>query len=542
MKKFLKIFAISLGSLILLLTIVISILLWIVFTPERLTPIVRNQMSNFITVESRIERVELTFFSTFPNFKLRIDDFALISPINRGLSEPIDEVRVFDTPIEQLLSVERMEAKVDIRALLRDNELQIGGISLMNGTVFMFTNSEGDVNFDIFPPSEPDTTAFELPFGLVNLSQIELKNINFIYIDEFSGTDFFVYELSANINATIRALDDLDVSLELPKPFCIFYADNSDESALMETRIDNLSGKINASVRTMENIKADVALNPFDIDFVDYGSMDIQIRNFAPTLTVAMQKQDDARAKLDISPFSLSFRMDGEQYLLKENVAINGVADIVLSRQLINFENLTASLNDLEISLKGSIENDTLNGNILTDISYSLQSWNISDLLALVPASFEHYLEGIDVAGQISSNGTITGVYSENSMPLLDAQVLLANGTVRYPEMLPFPLHGIFGDVNIHTDLKNNATSFVRINNFRAQTPQSSFQTAGRVSRLFSDPFLNLTTRANLTLAEFNSMIPDSLKTTVKGNVIGTVRTELRLSQIETMALEKMKI
>ncbi len=48
MKKFLKVFAISLTTLILLIFIVIGVALWIVFTPEKLTPIVEKPLNKYI--------------------------------------------------------------------------------------------------------------------------------------------------------------------------------------------------------------------------------------------------------------------------------------------------------------------------------------------------------------------------------------------------------------------------------------------------------------------------------------------------------------
>ena len=59
MKKALKIFGITLGSIILLLAIVIGSALWVVFTPERLTPIVRNVASEYVKCDHHIGKVVL---------------------------------------------------------------------------------------------------------------------------------------------------------------------------------------------------------------------------------------------------------------------------------------------------------------------------------------------------------------------------------------------------------------------------------------------------------------------------------------------------
>src|SRR5659263_693058 len=81
MKKNLKRVLILFSSLIFLLLLAIGIALWFVFTPEKLTPIVRTQAAKYITCKTEIGDVELTFFSTFPRFGLKVNHFALINPV-----------------------------------------------------------------------------------------------------------------------------------------------------------------------------------------------------------------------------------------------------------------------------------------------------------------------------------------------------------------------------------------------------------------------------------------------------------------------------
>ena len=62
------------------------------------------------------------------------------------------------------------------------------------------------------------------------------------------------------------------------------------------------------------------------------------------------------------------------------------------------------------------------------------------------------------------------------------------------------------------------------------------------VTHLFKDISCNLTTTAGLTLDEFNSMIPESMKTTVRGKASGQVKSRFTMSQVEKMQIEKMKL
>ena len=80
MKKALKIFGITLGSIVILLVLLIGSALWVVLTPERLTPIVRNVAKGYVKCDHHIGKVELTFFSTFPHFGLSLDSITVVNP------------------------------------------------------------------------------------------------------------------------------------------------------------------------------------------------------------------------------------------------------------------------------------------------------------------------------------------------------------------------------------------------------------------------------------------------------------------------------
>ena len=115
MKKFLKILFFTFISLIGVLIITVSVVLWLVFTPERLTPIVRKQAEKLITCKTEIGEVELTFFSTFPDFGVKVSQFALINP-------------VADAPSDTLVDVDEFVGVVDVKAWLKRKELDIGRV------------------------------------------------------------------------------------------------------------------------------------------------------------------------------------------------------------------------------------------------------------------------------------------------------------------------------------------------------------------------------------------------------------------------------
>ena len=193
MKKFLKIFFISLASLLLLVAIAGAVVSWVIFTPERLTPIVRKQAAKYINCPSEIGKVELTFFSTFPQFGLKADKLILINPVDGA-------------PNDTLVHVKELIGIINISALVKNKELIVSDFRLYEGNVYAYIDSAGKTNFDIFD-TEPDSTQTDLIFKVIDIENVDLKNINISYIDETMNLKAGVRRLSAKIAGSMKTDD-----------------------------------------------------------------------------------------------------------------------------------------------------------------------------------------------------------------------------------------------------------------------------------------------------------------------------------------------
>ncbi len=486
MKKFWKIFLISLGSLLGVVIIVICIALWLVFTPARLTPIVSKQAAKFTTCRTEIDRVELTFFSSFPRLGLKVDGVRLVNPTNGA-------------PCDTLLRLDRLNAVVDVKAFLKRDELILSDIVLSNGTVCLFADSLGRVNYDILdlaPSEEPETEEGGFTITYIDADHVTMKNIDVRYVDR---------------------------------------------SSLMDAGIKGLSGTVKGSMKD-DVIAADVRLEPCDVVF-SMGRADSMMTAAVKGLSLTLNGSlngDKGSADIALGTSAVTFAYAGDEYLTGGTVSLDAKADVDLEAQSATIHNGVLKLNALELALDGSVRNDTLRG-IDMDLKYKFGPWALEPVLALIPASFQSYLEGIDVEGNISSAGTVVGVYGDDSMPMIDMNLVLADGRVAYPSMLPYPLTGVYADLDVHTDL-TDAVTYAKVNELRARTPKSSLRAYGTLDRLFSDPHANVTADLNGDLADVKPFIPADLKLTAAGKASGRVKADVRMSQLEKMDIEKMKL
>ncbi|MBE6320681.1 MAG: hypothetical protein E7075_06925 [Bacteroidales bacterium] len=185
MKKALKIFGITLGCIILLLALAIGSALWVVFTPERLTPIVRNVASEYVKCEHHIGKVELTFFSTFPHFGLAIDSLTVVNPVEGA-------------PSDTVLSVPHAVTSVDVMALLNEHTLSIPTLSMPDMQANIYVAADGTANYDVLAlpqdTTTEDTTAFVLPFDKIAVGELIVSAKSLRYKSEPDTMDISLHQ------------------------------------------------------------------------------------------------------------------------------------------------------------------------------------------------------------------------------------------------------------------------------------------------------------------------------------------------------------
>ena len=144
---------------------------------------------NYSPVKSEIGKVELTFFSTFPKFGIKIRHFALINPVAGSQ---------FDT----LVRAEELTGAIDAAAWWKKNELILNGLELTGGSVNIFSDSLGRTNYDIIATdtaSAPEAVS-ELPS--IDIRNISLNDVDIHYKDLALKLNTVVNDLSARISGT----------------------------------------------------------------------------------------------------------------------------------------------------------------------------------------------------------------------------------------------------------------------------------------------------------------------------------------------------
>ena len=203
MKRALKIIGWTLLGIVLTVIVVACVAIYIVFTPERLTPIARQAAAKYITCEHEIGEVDLTFFSTFPRFGLRADGLLLINPKSGAQNDTV-------------VAADHLIATVDVMEFLRHKNLHVHEAILDNARVNFFIADDGTTNLtDVFvtnPDTMPDTTAFQLPLDAITVDGLRLSAPYITFVD---AKDTIEASLgTTELKAKAESWDDMLLTLD----------------------------------------------------------------------------------------------------------------------------------------------------------------------------------------------------------------------------------------------------------------------------------------------------------------------------------------
>lgn len=441
MKKRLRIFYFSVLALVIVAVIFVAIASIYVLSPQKLTPLVKKQMNEMLICETSIGEIQSTFLGTFPRFGVKINNFLMLNP-------------VAGAPSDTLINLEELTAIIDLGAFWKKNDLIVSKFILKNGQINAFTDSLGNSNLQVLADTitTEENEASTNGFGIIDLDNIELQQIDILY---------------------------------------------DDRTLQINTSINDLTAKVSGK--------------------------------FA---------NDTLQGSLAITNSSINLEYEKIKYLEDAHVTMDLPVQMVLSKLLLRLNEGRLSVDDIALEVNGTIESDTLNQKVLTDIHYRLESWPIDQLLALVRPVYQQ--PGLFASGYLSSHGDIKGEYSEHKMPLVDVELNIQQGNLRYPD-LDLPMRNIFADVRVHSDFQDSS-SFVRIKNFKAQIDSSAFSLQGVIQNLFTDIRCQLQAEADLKLDEFSNLIPAEMNTHLTGDLQTTIKTDFTVAQMQQQQWHKMKL
>lgn len=482
MKKTLKIIGITLLSLLGLGITAAIVLCWIVFTPARITPIVRNVLQKQLTCETNLDTVDLTFFSTFPQFGLHLHNVTLLNPMSGAQSDT-------------LIHLNHCTASINMRAFIKDKSIIINKLHIKDGVANVYIDSIGNGNFNIVPPNnEPDTTAFKIPFDVMQVEGVRINDLRASYRNARDHMDANIERIGLSLSANLKNKDgNADLELEMnDAQFSI-----TDSTQLLAT---TPSLRFNADLNKINsNIK---------------GNLNLQIPH-------------------------LNFTMDSVVYATDKSVALNMPLEAEVDSMRLTLHKAELDLANHQLTIDGWSALDS-NNKIRIDAYMQSKEWDIESVLSLVPNAYQNLLKDIKATGKMRIASTIHGLIADSLLPQIDAQVWLNNATVKYAS-LPYLFTDVQGDIETALKLNNGEVSSAKINNVSLKTRNSKVSGNGTINDLLGKQRCNVNLNIDVNLPDAKPMLPKDLNADLKGRAKGRLTGTFLLDDLLCMNLQKMR-
>lgn len=457
MTKPVKITLWSIGGLFAVIVIALAVVVNIVFSKDKLTPIVRDQVPNYITCESEIGEVELTFFSTFPNFAFKAHNVSLINPKEGAQSDT-------------LLRVNELIAEINVSSYLKHSKVDINTIRVCDGIANLYIAADSTTNFDIVVPSSEPAQEEESP-STVTLDEIALHdilvdNVSVSLVDETSPMHLSMNGLHAQISGesqlqkpsgkvdlqiTTRDFAYVDTLSEvylagIDVPRCqVVIEDSLHFGVQLATSFQSsdfvLRGEapfqahmgplhlnnvgITLANNDLANAGFDMVLDTLSMTMPGADQIDLQLHQLTLSLPQA-STQGGIKADYASTVAGLWLRMKQEGQLLN-NLPLQMTGRFEANPELTNIYLKDAVFKAAQEELKLYAEvnrPDTLTTHMASNLSLAPTSF--SRLLALVPRSMKKDLKGMDI------NGNLNGVDASVDITLVgDAPAVVNNFEVK---------------------------------------------------------------------------------------------------------------
>ena len=526
MKKAYKITWISLASVVGVVLIVILLALYLVLSPKRLTSLVNKYASNFITCDYNIGKVDLTLFKTFPDVGLEINDLVLINPTKGWTTDT-------------LAHIDECIVSVNLKKALFEDEIIVNSCMLNNGFINAFFDTEGKNNFEIFPPSEAepneaaDATEVDEGSYLIDINKLNLNNINVRYTDLASSTTAAIHGLGLKMKGTINDdIIDADVDLAIKDINAEIQDTTSMKAAIKNITFD---GKVNMKG---DDIKADASIGTGALAFLMKGAsnMSANLNSFKVSYKGDVNNYEHLKGDIFLKANGATAVMDGETYANNTDINLDIPIDFDLNQNYAKFDKSEIKLNDIKIEFIGEA---SMKDAIKLNMDLHTNAMIIDDILRLIPERLKkELLSGIKINGKLLIDSHIEGTYSENQMPVINANVTLSNGYLAMEDLLPFPLTGV--NTSMHTHLDLNGKSDVNLKSLRLRMNNTVLAASGTVYDVMDKMLCNLSVKADVDFDDVKSFMPEELL--AQGSVKADVSLRGTADQFSNLDLMNTKL
>lgn len=185
MKKFLKIFVIT------LLTLFIILLAAPYLFRKQIMEAAKEQASKNLQAKVDFGGISLSLIRNFPNVSLRITNLSVAG------------VGAFEG--DTLARIGRIGINLDLFSAIRGNTYEIKSIQILRPVILLKVLPDSSANWDIAPASPPEDTAAQAGSFVLKMKDIRIEDASFVYDDRLLNTRVAARGLNSRISGDMTA-------------------------------------------------------------------------------------------------------------------------------------------------------------------------------------------------------------------------------------------------------------------------------------------------------------------------------------------------
>ena len=308
-KKILKITGISIGSLLAVIAIAVTIVICFVFTPARLTPVVVNVANQNMNAKLDLGSVDLTFFSTFPRFGLRLTDGILVSKALRDTAW---------LRCDTLVTFSKATLVVNPIDYLKKQRISIYRLTIDSARVYAHIDKEGRANWDIMTATEETaadtvtTDTARIAVGGIDIRRLALRHASVTFDDRQARV--FANLWDANLRLQAR----------LHKGYSMLRVDYSNRNILFWQEGELLANRMATHLQTDLRLIRSRRMLELKDALLDINGIRLDLKGTLRRDTVARAADVDLQYSLHAPSLETVLRMIPASVLKKEEVSAKG--------------------------------------------------------------------------------------------------------------------------------------------------------------------------------------------------------------------------
>lgn len=472
MKKGVKITLVSLASLAAIAIIAIALLLWTLLTPERLTSVVNKLADKYITCETHFEKVDLSLFKTFPYLGLSVEGVNIINPMTGA-------------PNDTVASIGDLTIGVNISEYLKHKNIELKCLELNHGKAFLYTNPEGNTNYDIFPHND-DTTSESEPFAfpeLVNLHRIAIKNLDVTYVNDSVDIAAAAHDVDLSVKGSLTGSDTLLTGVDALVKLDVDWIQSQIDTALFVS-LDGLTLKVDGKTKD---------------------------KNLDGKVKLAVK---EGYAKVDGNEYNSDCLGDMKGDLLLVEGKLAGDFD----KQSFSLDDFKAQVKEYALKLAGDVRLPQGEEPMWVDMNIATEDkWSIKPLLEAVPAGLVPLPATMKIDGDVQLAAQLQGEVGDSLLPSITAHLLLDKGSFADKTLVPYAFNGIEGDVDAKLELNEGGISSVNVNRLKVCSGRNQLEAKGTIDDLMGRMMTDANISGTIFLADIKSLLPDTLPLAMEG-------------------------